>query len=141
MNLSNYVPDFLTGDDADKPTIEMLEDLFRERESTLDLSAQFELPEPNMTDEPTAVFPYTIYDSGEVYGSGSKEFPIPDDGFADNDANVTRFIAAVTDTAPADVAVGSLYAVEGSTVSAELTDDGNIEPNLPLTDTIVEGDN
>ena len=131
MNLSNYVPDFLAGSNDEQPTTELLEDLFRERESTLDLSAQFELPEPNMTDEPTAVFPYTIYDSGEVYGSGSKEFIIPDNGFKDNDANVTQFIGGVTDTPPEDVGVGALYAVESEGVDAFLDDDGDIKLRIP----------
>lgn len=130
MALADYIP-FVGDTDDDQPTTELLEDLFRERENTLDLSVQFDLPEPNTIDEPTAVFPYTIYDDGEVYGTGSKEFPIPDNGFADNDANVTRFIAAVTDTAPEDVGVEALYAVEGVTLDAELTDSGNVEPQIP----------
>lgn len=137
MALTDYFP-FL-GDTDEQPTTEMLEDLFRERESTLDLTVVFGLPEPNTVDEPTAVFPYTIFDGGEVYGSGSKEFPIPDNGFADDSANVTTFVGAVTDTAPTNVGVNTLYSVEGVQLDAELNEIGNVEPRIPPAPT-AEGD-
>lgn len=130
MSLSDYLPNIF-GDNDDQPSTEMLEDLFRERESTLDLTVEFGLPQPNMVDEPTAVFPYTIYDSGEVYGKGSKEFIIPDDGFKSDDAPVTQFIGGVTNTVPEDVGVGALYAVDGVTLAAELNDEGDIVPDIP----------
>lgn len=130
MSLSDYLPTIFGGDN-EQPSTEMLEDLFRERESSLDLTVVFELPQPNMVDEPTAVFPYTILDDGEVYGTGSKEFVIPDNGFADDDAPVTEFIGGTTDTAPADVGVGALYAVEGRQFEAELTDSGDVVPQIP----------
>jgi hypothetical protein len=126
--------------DDEESTLEALESLFRERESTLDLTAEFGVPNPNLTDEPTAVFPYTLYDSnGEVYGSGAKEFPIPDDGFTDESAAVTQFLGGITDTPVGDVGVGALYAVEGETADARLNPFGDTVVEYPEPPT--EGDN
>lgn len=127
MSVIDRITSLFGSNDDDAPTIEALESLFRESEATLDLTAEFHLPNPNMTDEPTAVFPYTLLDSeGEVYGSGAKEFVIPDDGFEDDDAAVTKFIGGVTDTQVGNVGVGALHAVEGQTASARLNDAGDI---------------
>jgi len=125
MTLADYIP--FIGTDKDEPTTETLAELFRQREATLDLTAAFHQPEGNTLNEPTAVFPYTLYDSGgEPYGTGTKEFIIPEDGFTDNDAFVTLFVGYLTDTDTEDVGVETLGAVEGSESPAELTDAGDI---------------
>lgn len=126
MTLADYLP-FIGADDTDASPTQTLEDLFRQRESTLDLTAVFHQPEGNLTEEPTAVLPYTLYTAdGEEYGTGTKEFVIPDDGFRDNDAFVTLFVGYLTDTDPADVGVGALRAIEGSEAPADLTEAGDI---------------
>jgi hypothetical protein len=132
MSVIDRITSLFGSNDTDAPTVEALESLFREREATLELTAEFHLPNPNMTDEPTAVFPYTLLDSdGDVYGSGAKEFVIPDNGFEDDNAAVTEFIGGVTDTTPANVGVGALHAVEGGTASATLNDAGDIIVEVP----------
>jgi len=132
MSISDRLTSLFGSNDDEAPTIEALETLFREREATLDLTAEFHQPAPNMNDEPTAVFPYTLLDSdGEVYGSGAKEFLVPDEGFKDNDAPVTEFIGGLTDTPTEDVGVGALRAVGGALADAELNDEGDIIVNVP----------
>lgn len=139
MSLSDYIPTLGGNDQNDAPTIETLEELFREREATLDLTAEFHQPTANTHDEPTAVFPYTLLDAeGEEYGTGAKEFIIPDSGFEDDDAAVTEFIGGITDTAPANVAVGALHAVEGTHADAELDDNGDVIVNVPEAPTVEE---
>lgn len=116
----------------DQPETATLAELFREREATLNLTAEFSDPIGNMNDQPTAVFPYTLFDSeGAEYGTGAKEFVIPDNGFNDDDAAVTQFVAGVTDTAPVDVGVGALQAVAGTTADAEFDEQGDVIVNVP----------
>lgn len=130
MSLEDYIP--FTGNDEDAPTLETLEALFREREATLDLTAEFHQPAGNTLDEPTAVFPYTLLTSeGEEYGTGAKEFIIPDDGFKADDAAVTEFVGGITETPTEDVGVGALRAVQGATADAELSDSGDVVVNIP----------
>lgn len=131
MSLTDYIPT-TGGNDSAEPTIESLEALFREREATLDLTAEFHTPYGNKQDRPTAVFPYTLYDQhGQEYGTGAKEFVVPDNGFRDNDAAVTEFLAGLTETPPEDLGVGAIHAVEGSTADADLSDAGDVIVKAP----------
>jgi hypothetical protein len=106
---------------------EQLRQLLLEREAALDLSVQYGEPTSDMQDQPTAVFPYTVYDGDEVYGVGKKEFIIPDDGLGDPDAPLTKFVGKRHGIAPEDVDFEALLDVEGTTASASLNDEGDVE--------------
>lgn len=106
---------------------EQLRQLLLEREAALDLSVQYGEPTSDMQDQPTAVFPYTIYDGEEVYGVGRKEFIIPDDGLSDPDAALTKFVGKRHGIAPDEVDFEALLNVEGTTASASLNDEGDVE--------------
>lgn len=141
MSLTDYVPFYGNTTEEEAPTLEALEAMFRKREATLDLTAEFHQPNGNAMDEPTAVFPYTLLDAeGEVYGTGCKEFIVPDNGFKDDDANVTEFVGGLTDTPASEVGIAALRAIEGSTADAELNDDGDIIVNVPNAPEIEEAE-
>lgn len=117
----------LTNDGRSNDSIDTLRQLFAEREATVDLTAAYHSPEPNMNDEPTTVFPYTLYDSNDdEYGTGAKEFPLPDDGLNDADAAVTEFVARRHDLDPEEVTFDDLAAVEGTTADAHFATNGDI---------------
>jgi hypothetical protein len=107
--------------------IEELRRLFDERESTLHLEATYGLPRPDMQGEPTVVFPYTVFDGdGEPYGSGSKEFIIPDDGMAERGSALVDFLAKRHDITRENVTFDHLIAIEGTTAEASLNTEGDI---------------
>lgn len=127
MRITDYLTSLFGSTDDEAPTVDALEELFRKRQATLDLTAEFHLPAPNMTDEPTAVFPYTLLtNDGERYGTGSKEFPIPDDGFEDNDAPITQFISNLSGTDAGEVDIDALRSIDGTTADATLNDEGDV---------------
>lgn len=107
--------------------VEQLRRLLNEREATLQLEAVYGRPYPNTTEEPTVVFPYTLYTSnGEAYGSGSKEFLIPDNGLLDTESDLVWFIARQHQIVEDDVDFEYLMEVEGSSADAELDDGGDV---------------
>lgn len=115
-----------TTDDAPNE-LDVLYDLLAEREAELTLSAEYGQPYPNTCEEPTVVFPYTLYTSnGAEYGAGAKEFVIPDDGLQDASSPLAQFIAQRLDIEAADVDFDSLVAVEGTTADAELDESGDV---------------
>lgn len=116
--------------DAEDPTLATLEELLREREATLDLTAEYGRPTPNLQDEPTAVFPYTLFDGdGEEYGTGAKEFPLPDNGLEADDSALAEFVAKRHGISAEEVEFADLAAVEGTTAPATLNDDGDVVVN------------
>lgn len=116
----------LTGE-VEADGLEQLRDLLAEREAELNLSATYGRPYPNMTDEPTVVFPYTLTTGdGEDYGAGAKEFILPDNGL-DDDAPLTKFIGKRHGISPDEVDFDALAAVEGTTADATLTESGDVE--------------
>jgi hypothetical protein len=108
---------------SDDDGTETLRRLIQEREATLNLTAAYGQPYANTTDEPTAVFPYTVFADGDVYSTGRKEFPIPNDGLTEDSA-LTAFVANVTGAD--EVTFETLLAVEGETAEATLTEGGDI---------------
>lgn len=114
---------------SDDPTdgLDLIEELLNEREATLSLEAEYGRPHPNMKDEPTVVFPYTLYTGdGEQYGTGSKEFVIPDDGLQDSTAPLVSFIKKRHEIQTGDVDFQALANVEGTTAPAELNAKGDV---------------
>ena len=121
--------DNLFGDDTanEGDEIEQLRELLARREATLQLEAVYGRPYPNMTDEPTVVFPYTLYTSdGAEYGGGAKEFVVPEDGLLDAESPLVEFVAKRHGIAVDDVDFQCLVEVEGTSAGAELTDDGDV---------------
>lgn len=115
------------GTDEQDP-LEQLRDLLAEREAELSLTATYGRPEPNLTDEPTVVFPYTLHTGdGEEYGTGAKEFVLPDDGLDDADAPLTKFVGKRHGIGPADVDFDALASVEGTSASATLNESGDVQ--------------
>lgn len=115
---------------SDDPTdgIELIKELLAEREAELTLEAEYGKPYPNMTGRPTVVFPYTLYTTdGDEYGTGSKEFALPDDGLKDSTSPLVSFIKRVHEIQTGEVSVEYLAAVEGTTESAYLDADGDIK--------------
>lgn len=119
-------------DRSDDPTdgLELIRELLAEREAELALEAEYGRPHPNMTDEPTIAFPYTIYTKdGKKYSSGVKEFRLPDDGLSDSTAPLVRFIKERhgSDTIQTgDVDFEALANVEGTTAPAKLNEEGDL---------------
>lgn len=137
MSLFDYIP-FIGDTSQAQPTdgAEALNELLRQREETLDLTAVFHQPVANIQDEPTALLPYTLVDRyGDDYGAGTKEFPLPDKGFDDNEAALTQFVARAIGIAPEDTVRADLFAVEGTEAPAEINDDGDITVPMPETTT------
>jgi len=115
-------------DDVEADGLEQLRDLLAEREAELNLSATYGRPYPNMTDEPTVVFPYTLQTGdGEDYGAGAKEFVLPDDGLGASDSPLVRFIGKRHSIGPDDVDFEALASVQGTTANATLNEDGDVE--------------
>jgi len=107
--------------------LELIRELLAEREAELTLEAEYGRPHPNMTDEPTIVFPFTTFTKdGKEYGAGAKEFRLPDNGLED-DAPLTEFIAKRHGVSVEEVGFEELAAVEGTTAPAELTENGDVE--------------
>jgi hypothetical protein len=68
-----------------------------------------------------------VYDiNADEYGDGSKEFPLPDNGLADEDAMVVGFLARVHGIAREDVTFDNLAAVEGVATGASLDVNGDL---------------
>lgn len=128
MSATQYLKSLLgLGTERAQPGVEELRDMLAEREAELTLTAEYGRPHPNTTDEPTVVFPYTLYTgAGEQYGGGAKEFVIPDDGLADPDAPLTKFIGKRHGISPDDVDFEALLAVEGTDADAELNEEGDV---------------
>ena len=107
--------------------LEQLYNLLQSRQQTLGLEAQYERPYPNMTNEPTVDFPYTLYTAeGAEYGAGVKEFVLPDNGLDDIDSNLVEFVATQHGIAPEEVTFDDLAAVEGQYDTATLNDEGDV---------------
>jgi hypothetical protein len=112
----------------DEDPIVSLRQLFDERESTLQLTAQYNTPRPNMTDQPTVVFPYTVYtESGDVYTDGRKEFRLPDNGLEDETSSLVQFLKAKYEIGADEVQFAHLEQMEGKEADAYLNSFGNIE--------------
>lgn len=127
MSVTDYIP-FLGNDEVEADGLEQLRDLLAEREAELTLTAEYGRPYPNMTDEPTVVFPYTLVTGdGEDYGAGAKEFVLPDNGLSDADAPLTKFVGKRHGIGPDEVDFDALASVEGTTADAELTERGDVE--------------
>lgn len=117
----------LTSSDDASAGLDELRDLLAEREATLNLTAVYGEPYPNMQDEPTVVFPYTLKTGdGDDYGAGAKEFALPDNGLADPDAPLTKFIGKRHGISPDDVDFEALASIEGTSAPARLTDEGDV---------------
>lgn len=127
MSVTDYIP-FLGNDDVEADGLKQLRDLLAEREAELTLTAEYGRPYPNMTNEPTVVFPYTLVtDDGEDYGAGAKEFVLPDNGLDDADAPLTKFVGKRHGIGPDEVDFEALANVEGTSANAELTESGDVE--------------
>lgn len=117
--------------DSIEPTTDALAELLGERERTLDLTAVYEQPYPSMQDEPTAVFPYTLYDSDDNrYGTGTREFVIPDDGTDDTTSELVGFLGETTNTDYEDVTREHVSQVEGVSADASL-ENGDVVVHYP----------
>lgn len=115
-------------DDDEADGLALLRDILSERQAELLLTATYSRPYPNMQEQPTAVFPYTLTDqNGEDYGAGAKEFVIPDDGLDDTESPLVRFISNRTDIDAAEVDFNALASVEGTSADAELNESGDVE--------------
>lgn len=129
MSLFGYLAETL-GLSTDEPNdpLDELERLLTEREPSLNLSATFSTPTPNMQDEPTVLFPYTVFDSnGNEYGAGNKEFILPDNGLDDTHSTLVQFVAEQHDIDAEDVTFDDVAAVEGTTANVHLNAFGDIE--------------
>jgi hypothetical protein len=91
---------------------------------SLDLTAEFGEPYYSDGGVPTAVFPYDLYDAGEHYGMGNKEFEIPN-GF-DDVTGLKDVLAQLTDTEFEEVTPADLTNVEGKTCEAALDVEGDL---------------
>lgn len=107
-------------DEADG--LEILQDYLAAQQAVAQYEVEYGRPTINTLGEPTAQFPYTIYDDGVAYGSGVKEFPVPDNGLDDTSAPLVRFLHSHSISTVED-----LGAIEGQRDSAELTESGDLE--------------
>jgi len=64
---------------------------------------------------------------GDEYGTGSKEFALPDDGLNASTAPLVRFIKQRHGIQTGDVDFEALASVEGTTAPAELNEDGDVK--------------
>lgn len=128
MSVTDYIASIFGRDTAAKSPneLEQLRTLLDRREKKLNLTAEYGRPHPNTRSEPTVVFPYTLYAGDEEYGAGAKEFALPDNGLADTDAPLTKFIGKRHSIGPDEVDFEALASVEGTTAEAELTDEGDV---------------
>lgn len=129
MSVTNYLAGLLGLNDTEEPNgLDQLRDLLAEREAELTLSAEYGRPHPNMSEEPTVVFPYTLYTgNGEEYGAGAKEFIIPDNGLTDTESPLVKFVGKRHGISPEDVNFEALASVEGTSADAELKENGDVE--------------
>ena len=129
MSVTGYIAGLLGLNETEEADgLQQLRDLLAEREAELTLEAEYGRPHPNMTDEPTVVFPYSLYTGdGEEYGAGSKEFVIPDNGLNDTDSPLVQFVGRRLGIGPDDVDFEALASVEGTSASAELKENGDVE--------------
>lgn len=106
-------------DDSDELTgLEALQTYLAEKEETLgSLTAVFTEPTVDTQGEVTAVFPYTVFHEGELYGYGTKEFLIPDSGLQ-GDSALSDFLAN-----HGIFAVDELGQIEGIEVDASLNEE------------------
>lgn len=128
MSLTTQIKAILGLTDDEVDGLEQLRSLLQEREASLTLEAQYGRPYPNMTDEPTVVFPYTLFTAeGKEYAAGCKEFVLPDNGLEDADAALTKFIGKRHGIGPDEVDFDALAGVEGTTAEATLNESGDVE--------------
>lgn len=126
MSLRERISDLFNRTNDDTDELELIRELLAEREAELVLEAEYGKPSPNMTDEPTIVFPYTLFtQDGTRYGTGSKEFRLPDDGL-DGDSPLCTFVAKRHGIETDAVGFEELVGVAGTTTSAELSESGNV---------------
>lgn len=126
--LTARLPSIFGSESADPETT--LRELFNERESSLDMTATFGRPYPNLIDKPTVVFPFEVRTlGGEVYDNGKREFPLPDNGTDDSDSALVTFVASVTNVDTDSVGMDDVFDVAGTTVDATLTNDGTLAVN------------
>jgi hypothetical protein len=110
------------GNDDETDGLAALQSALAERQTTLDLSAEYERPTINRQGEPTAMFPCTLYEGGEPYGAHAKEFAIPDNGLDDEDAPLTRFLNRY-----GIESIEDLGSIQGTETTATLKDNGEVE--------------
>jgi len=129
MSATDYILGlFGLGTSEDVDELEQLRDLLAEREAELSLSATYGRPYPSMLNEPTVVFPYTLYTGeGEEYGARAKEFALPDNGLSDNESALVRFVAERLNIEPSEVDFDALCSVEGSSANARINERGDVE--------------
>lgn len=127
--MSGIIDRLLGGNDSDETNdLTALRDLLAEREAELSLRAIYGQPYPNLQGKPTAVFPYTLYDeNGEEYGTGAKEFVIPDNGLKTTDSPLVKFVGKHHGIGPDEVDFDALANVEGTEVDATLKENGDVE--------------
>lgn len=127
MSIVAYVRSLIGGNDSTEG-LGALRDLLAEREAEMTLTAKYGEPSPNMTDEPTVTFPYTVYtNDGVTYRVGAKEFVLPDNGLQDADTPLARFIAQRNGIEPSEVTFEDLAAIEGQTADVTLSESGDLE--------------
>lgn len=127
--IAGLLPAFGSTDEDDGlQGLEGLRQLLKEREAELTLTATFGEPRPNMTDEPTVQFPYDLHTGeGVLYGTGMKEFSLPDNGLNDAESNLVQFLGNTVAADADSVDFESLAAVEGLTAEARVNENGDIE--------------
>lgn len=119
-------------DSEQEDGLDVLADLLAQREATLALDATYQKPTVSQTGEPTAVFPiYLETEDGEPYGLHAKEFPLPDDGLEEDDADLTQFVADAHGIDAEDAVFADLAAVAGLEAEARLGEDGELTVDVP----------
>lgn len=122
MSITDFITRLLGRGEETADGFEQLQQYLEAQQAVAQFEVEYGRPTISTLGEPTAQFPYTIYDDGVSYGAGAKEFPIPDNGMQDTGAPLTRFLHAHSIST-----VGDLGAIEGQRDSAELTDGGDLE--------------
>lgn len=118
--LRGLIPSFDSGDDLSG--VEGLRVLLEQQMGGISLEAEYGEPTFDTVGEPTAVFPYTVYQDGSTYRTGAKEFVVPDNGLNDSDSDLVAFLEA-----HGVFGLEDLEAIEGQRDSAQLTEGGDIE--------------
>lgn len=116
-----YIKSLFGGND-ETSGIDALKELLEERERTLNLHAEYQEPTADLNGEPTAVFPYVVYQDDTVYRVGVREFPIPDGGVEEG-TPLAEFLG--------EASIDALDEVEGSTAEAILEESGEISVGVP----------
>lgn len=116
---------------ADKQSdLDQLRELLARKERDLNLTAVYGEPYAR-TDvgAETIVFPYTLFHEGTPYGSGHKEFVIPDDGLADKESSLVRFLTLIHEVDSDAVTFDHVAGVTGIETEAEFDSGGDLFVN------------